>query len=64
MMMMELKTKHKNQEYRKSKVGAVYINKCEHCNKIFQTAKASIRFHSPDCMKAYFEEKYGTQKTS
>ncbi len=34
-----------------------YFNKCENCKKIFESQKASTRFHSDDCMKEYYDKK-------
>lgn len=44
---------------KKEKDNYFYINKCEGCGKEFRSQKSDTRFHSEDCMKKYYEEKYG-----
>jgi len=58
----EKEEREPRKSHRKDKIDSVYINICEGCGKEFKSAKASVRFHSEDCMKAYFNRKYGSKK--
>ncbi|KKN44961.1 hypothetical protein LCGC14_0687820 [marine sediment metagenome] len=36
-----------------------YKKKCIGCENIFYSDRANRRFHSDDCMRAYYDKKYG-----
>lgn len=35
-------------------------HKCIGCNKIFYSDRQNRRFHSDDCMRDYYDKKYGS----
>ena len=37
-------------------------HKCIGCNKIFYSDRQNRRFHSDDCMRNYYDKKYGDKK--